>query len=225
MRAYCPNCRAEVDPEALVCPACRQRLSSLIVRAAEPPPVEPGAPQHTDVPSSSARVGASSIRMAWMAVIGAVLLGLVLFVVLIARALSGTPASPTAAQNPVVLTPPAASAPGTVAPSSPTASPVPHSGSAHFVRVTTDLPGGHCTTSQGCPVTGTFKNTGGRGGGTATFSLLDSSGNVVGIYSAPLPVTDPGGTVDVSGYASGDQLPAYLKSGGQVQLQVSVTNT
>jgi hypothetical protein len=148
------------------------------------------------------------------------LLGFLLLVLVIAHAAGSQPGGSTASQVPTNV-------PLTPAPSSATtAQPTPSAqvGAAHFVRVASDIPGGHCTTRQGCPVTGTFKNTGGRGGGSVTFSLVDSGGNVVGTYTAQLPVTDPGASQDVSGYATGDQLPAYLKSGGTVQLQVSVTN-
>jgi hypothetical protein len=69
-------------------------------------------------------------------------------------------------------------------------------------------------------VTVTLKNNGQRGGGTVTVTLTDAEGggNTIATFTGPIPTTDAGGTVQVSGWANGDQLPNYLKGGGIVYL-------
>jgi hypothetical protein len=156
-----------------------------------------------------------------LAIIGASIVGLFLIGFALSRACAG-PARSNAVVGPIVSVAPTQPSSGGTPTSTPSSRSSTDPGAATWARVSSDIPGGHCTTAQGCPVTGTFKNNGGRGGGTATFSLIDSSGSAVGTYTAPLPVTDSGGTADVSGYANGDQLPDYLKSGGLVTLKVDV---
>ena len=227
MKAFCFKCGAELDPEAIVCPSCGRLQRSMVVRNVGPAPAPPrqtprpaaSPPGPTASPPGPPR--RSPVR--GLALAGAGILGLFVIGLAIGHACSGgQPSSPTSGLNPIVSVAPTQSAPSSAAPTpSGSASPA-RTGAASWARVSSDIPGGRCSTSQGCPVTGTFRNTGGRGGGTATFSLLDSGGNVVGTYSAPLPVTDPGGTADVSGYANGGQLADYLRSGGLVTLSVDV---
>ena len=90
-------------------------------------------------------------------------------------------------------------------------------GNAKFQKVSSSIPA-KCTTSQGCPIQVTLKNAGDRGSGTVTVTLTDDGGAAVGTFTGPIPVTDAGGTVQVTGFANGDQLPAYLRSGGIVHI-------
>ncbi|HSR22422.1 MAG TPA: hypothetical protein VLW53_02645, partial [Candidatus Eisenbacteria bacterium] len=92
-------------------------------------------------------------------------------------------------------------------------------GNARFVRVSSSIPG-RCTTSQGCPVQVTVKNNGERGSGSVTVTLSDAAqnGNTVATFTGPIPVTDAGATAQVTGFANGDQLPSYLRSGGTVYI-------
>ena len=232
MKPYCFKCGAELEPDTIRCPHCGRLQRSMVVRG-DGPTQEPVATRYA-VPNreryaTEPRPG--RMRTWAMAATGVAALFLVgLFIGRACISSSSNPNTTAVVQSPAA-TPPAAAQPGaTTAPTQPpTATPKPSApaqpGAANFVRVASDIPGGHCTTAQGCPVTGTFKNNGGRGGGTATFSLLDSGGNVVGTYAATLPVTDGGQSVDVSGYANGPTLPDYLKSGGLVTLKVDVQNT
>jgi hypothetical protein len=225
MKAYCFKCGAELDPEAIVCPSCGRLQRSMVVRSVEPEPGGPAAapedrplygPPQAPPPDGSRR---SPARL--LAIVGASILGLFLIGLALGHACTG-PTRSTAVVGPIVSVAPTQPSSGTTPSSTPSSRSSAEPGAATWARVSSDIPGGHCTTAQGCPVTGTFKNNGGRGGGTATFSLLDSGGNVVGTYTAQLPATDGGATADVSGYANGDQLPDYLKSGGLVTLRVDV---
>jgi hypothetical protein len=98
----------------------------------------------------------------------------------------------------------------------PTLAPTPLvGGTANFLKVGATIPAG-CTTRQGCPVAVTLRNTGGQGGGTVTVTLTDEAHNPIATFTGPIPVTEAGQTVQVTGYATGDQLGAYLRSGGTV---------
>jgi hypothetical protein len=233
MTPYCFKCGAELEPETIRCPHCGRLQRSMVVRGAGPAEesvaTRYAVPSRERYPSDPRPPG----RMRTWALAAAGVLGLFLVGLVIGRACIGTTSNPSTTA--VVATPPA-TAPAAGQPSAttrptqqPTATPKPSApaqpGAANFVRVASDIPGSHCTTAQGCPVTGTFKNNGGRGGGTAIFSLLDSGGSVVGTYTATLPVTEAGQSVDVSGYANGPTLPDYLKNGGLVTLKVDVQNT
>lgn len=65
-----------------------------------------------------------------------------------------------------------------------------------------------------------MKNNGDRGSGSVTVTLSDApqNGNALATFTGPIPVTDAGGTAQVSGFANGDQLPSYLRSGGTVYI-------
>lgn len=231
IKPYCFKCGAELEPDAIRCPHCGRLQRSMVVRdagPAQPPVATPYAvPKRERYPTSPHPGRARTWAMAAAGVVALFLVGL-----FIGRACisSGSPSTTAVVSSPAA-TPPAAAQPSapTAPTQRPTATPKPSApaqpGAANFVRTASDIPGGHCTTAQGCPVTGTFKNNGGRGGGTATFSLLDSGGNVVGTYTATLPATEAGESVDVSGYANGPTLPDYLKGGGLVTLKVDVQNT
>jgi hypothetical protein len=134
-----------------------------------------------------------------------------------------TPAAGVSQQSGGQQAPPATAHP----PVTPTATATSASqGAARFQRVTVQIPG-RCTTGQGCPIQVTLKNNGERGGGTVTVTLTDSEGggNTVATFTGPIPTTDAGATVDVSGFATGDQLPAYLRNNGTVYIaSVDVKN-
>jgi len=158
------------------------------------------------------------MRLAALA--AAALLGLFLVGFGIGQVFLSSSPSPvsTATQPPRQATqPPAPTAtPGAATPT-PASTPL-AGGTANFVKAGATIPAG-CTTRQGCPVAVTLKNTGGQGGGTVTVTLTDEGGNPIATFTGPIPVTDAGQTVQVTGYATGDQLGPYLRSGGTVYIK------
>jgi hypothetical protein len=169
----------------------------------------------------------SRVRLIALAVAG--LVGLFLVGLGIGKVVggSGSPAGPADTVSsqrsaPVATSPPPTTQP--TAPPSATATPNQGTGTATFQKVSAQIPSG-CTTRQGCPIQVTLKNNGGRGGGTVGVTLVDDSGKDIATFSGPIPVTDPGATATVTGYANGDNLPAYLRAGGLVHITtVNVTN-
>jgi hypothetical protein len=185
----------------------------------------PSAPYLPDQPGRPNRTRLIAIGVA-------VLLGLFLLSFATARLLaggsgtstgSGTSQSGGSGGSAAATPPPGPSA-------TPAATPTPGpttgaGGSATWQTVTRDIPS-QCSTRQGCPVTATLKNTGGRGGGTVTITLTDDGGNPIATFTGPIPVTDPGQTVQVSGFANSDQLGPYLRGGGLVHIKsVDVTGS
>jgi hypothetical protein len=168
--------------------------------------------------------GSNTLRL--VALAAAALLGLFLIGFGIGHLLgvgsgSGSP-SAAAPEQSARPTAPGTTAPTTAPTATPAATPTPGqgiTGNAKFQRVSSSIPG-KCTTSQGCPVQVTLKNNGGQGSGSVTVTLSDaaSGGNSVATFTGPIPATDAGSTVQVTGYANGDQLPAYLRSGGIVYI-------
>jgi hypothetical protein len=122
--------------------------------------------------------------------------------------------------SPSAAAPQQSTQPSTAPTTQPTATPAQNAtpaagtGNARFQRTTASIPS-KCTTSQGCPVQITLKNSGERGSGTVTLTLTDGT-NAIATFNGPIPTTDAGQTVTVTGYANGDGLPAYLRSGGTV---------
>jgi len=190
------------------------------------PYTPPIAPYRPNAYQDRARGGRSRpVRL--MVLAGAALLGLLLIGYTIGQILGGAGSSPnsSAAAPPHNIQPAATATPTTQPTTAPTPTPAQGTGNAKFVRVSSDIPGGHCTTSQGCPVTVTLKNNGGAGSGSVTVTLTNDSGQSVATFTGPIPTTEAGATVTVTGYANSDQLPNYLKSGGIVHLTgVDVTN-
>ncbi len=92
-------------------------------------------------------------------------------------------------------------------------------GNARFQRVSGPSIPGKCTVAQGCPVQLTLKNNGDRGSGTVTVTLNDGNDSMIATFSGPIPTTDAGATVQVSGFATGDQLGDYLRKGGTVYIK------
>jgi hypothetical protein len=173
----------------------------------------------------------SRVRLIALAVAG--LVGLFLVGLGIGKVVggSGSPAGPADTVSsqrsaPVATAPPPTTQP--TAPPSATATPNQGTGTAIFQRVSgPSIPNGQCSTKLGCPIQVTLKNGGGRGGGTFSLTLTDQAGggNTIATFSAPIPTTDAGGTVAVTGYATGDKLPDYLKSGGTVYItNVTIKN-
>ena len=175
-----------------------------------------------------ARRQRSWVRLAAIAVAG--LTGLFLVGFAIGKVFGGsggpeTSQAPLQQQSAIVATP----TPSTQSSATPaaTATPDQGTGTASFQKVGADIPG-QCSTRQGCPIRVTVKNTGGRGAGTVSVTLTDqpSGGNTVATFSGPIPVTAPGETVMVTGYATGDRLPDYLRNGGTVYISnVSIKNS
>jgi hypothetical protein len=180
-----------------------------------------GAPAPPAAAPAAPRSPQGTVRLAAIVVAGALglfLVGFGITHVLVGGSGSGSPAGSAAphrgqaANSGATTTPVATPAP------SPSASADTGGGGSNWQRVTSDV-SGRCSTTQGCPVTATLKNTGARGAGTVTITLTDGGGNPIATYSGPVPVTDSGQTVQVSGYANGDQLGAYLRGGGTVYLK------
>jgi hypothetical protein len=176
---------------------------------------------------SPARRQPSRVRLVALAVAG--LVGLFLVGLGIGKVVggSGSPAGPADTVSSQRSAPVATAPPPTTQPTAPpaaTATPNQGTGTGSFQKVSAQIPSG-CTTKQGCPIQVVLKNAGGRGGGTVGVTLVDDSGKDIATFSGPIPVTDPGATVTVTGYANGDNLPAYLRAGGLVHITtVSVTN-
>jgi len=165
------------------------------------------------------RAGPSRTRL--VAIGLAAVLGLFLLSFAIGHLLGGSSAPRTGSVAPPQSTPAAVNP----TPAGPSATPAPTptgsagtGGSASWQTVTRDIPS-QCSTRQGCPVTATLKNTGGRGGGTVTITLTDDGGSPIATFTGPIPVTDAGQTVQVSGFANGDQLAPYIRGGGIVHLK------
>lgn len=175
-----------------------------------------------------ARRQRSWVRLAAIAVAG--LTGLFLVGFAIGKVFGGsggpdTSQAPPQQQSAIVAT----ATPSTQSSATPaaTATPDQGTGTANFQKVGADIPG-QCSTRQGCPIRVTVKNTGGRGAGTVSVTLTDAQGggNTVATFSGPIPVTDPGATVQVTGYANGDKLPDYLRAGGTVYISnVTIKNS
>jgi zinc-ribbon domain len=168
--------------------------------------------------------GPSRVRI--VALIGAALLGLFLVSFAIGQFIANRGTGNASSPSAVASQPPATTQPTTAPTTAPTTTtrptPTPEQaivGNAKFQRVSASIPG-RCTTSQGCPIQVTLKNNGEQGSGSVTVTLTDAQGggNTVGTFTGAIPVTDAGGTVQVSGFANGDQLPAYLRGGGTVYI-------
>jgi hypothetical protein len=139
--------------------------------------------------------------------------------------------SPSAAAPPTTQPSAAASAPATAAPTAtpaPTASPSQGiTGNAKFVRVNDSITG-RCSGTSGCPVSGTFKNTGGQGSGSVTFNITDQGNTTTyATCTAPIPQTDPGQTATVSCNATGDALGPLFRSnpGATIYLQTQISGS
>ena len=162
---------------------------------------------------------------------GAGLLGLFLVGLGIGKVVGGSGSSETPRAAASQQSANVATAPPTTQPTAPpigTPTPDQGTGTASFKTVSgPNIPNGQCSTKLGCPIEVSLKNNGGRGGGTFSLTLTDQAGggNTVATFSAPIPVTDAGATVQVTGYATSDKLPDYLKSGGTVYINnVTIKN-
>jgi zinc-ribbon domain len=148
-----------------------------------------------------------------LAIGGVILLGLFLIAFAAGQLLGGrgTPTASTGGQPTTAPSTQPSTAP--TATSAPTATPTQGiTGSAKFVRVNSDIPG-RCTIANGCPVEGTFKNTGGQGSGSVTFNLTDQGGGTVyGTCTTQIPSTDAGQTATATCNANGDALGQLFHS-------------
>jgi hypothetical protein len=185
-----------------------------------PPAYVPEVNPYGPPPSEYAPPVAGPNRTRLHALLGAGLLGLLLIGFTIGQIMTRGSGSPSAPTNPPRTQ---GAAPPTSQPTAaPTAAPTPTAaqgtGNARFQKVSSDIPGSRCSTTQGCPITVTLKNTGDTGSGTVTVTLTDDAGNPVATFTGPIPSTDGGATVQVSGFATGDRLPTYLRSGGIVHI-------
>jgi hypothetical protein len=109
---------------------------------------------------------------------------------------------------------------------SPSATPTPTS-AAHFVNVSWSIPGSHCTTANGCPATGVFRNQGsGRGDGTARFDVASQDGaTVYASCTAPIPAADPGATSEASCSANSPELAGLWKQNPSALITLKVTTS
>ena len=107
---------------------------------------------------------------------------------------------------------------------SPSPTPTPTS-AARFVNLNWSIPGSHCSTANGCPATGAFKNDGpGRGVGTARFDVTSQDGaTVYASCTAPIPATDPGATSDASCSANSPDLMNLWHENPSALITIKVT--
>jgi hypothetical protein len=131
---------------------------------------------------------------------------------------SGRTASgqPQGQQPPAVVTPTP----------SPSPTPTPTS-AAHFTNLSWNIPGSHCSTANGCPATGVFRNQGpGRGAGTARFDVTSQDGaTVYASCTAPIPATDPGATSEASCSANSPELADLWHQNPSALITLKVTAT
>jgi zinc-ribbon domain len=186
-----------------------------------PPAYVPEVNPYGPPPSEYAPPVAGPNRTRLYALLGAGLLGLLLIGFTIGQIITRGSGSPSAGTNPPrtqAAAPPPTSQPTAAPTAVPTPTAAQGTGNARFQKVSSDIPGSRCSTTQGCPITVTLKNNGDTGSGTVTVTLTDDAGNPVATFTGPIPSTDGGATVQVSGFATGDRLPTYLKSGGIVHI-------
>ena len=173
----------------------------------------------------------SPIRL--IAIGGAILLGLFLIAFVAGQILgSRSGNNPSAATGPPTAQPTNASTnqptSAPTATAAPTATPGQGiTGNAKFVRVSSTITG-RCTTTTGCPASGTFKNTGEQGSGSVTFNITDQGGTTTyATCTTPIPATDAGQTATASCNASGDALSQLFHSnpGATIYLQTQINSS
>jgi hypothetical protein len=194
-------------------------------RYGRPPGSNPYAPTTYDSGGYGDQPAATSSPFRIVALAAAVLLGLFLVGFGIGHLLGvgSSPSSPAAtAQRPGAPTVAPTTQPTSTPLSTPSAAATPTAGqgitgNAKFQKTGASIPG-TCSTAQGCPIQVSAKNTGDSGSGSVSVTLSDGGGNQIATFTGPVPVTDAGATVTVNGYATGDGLGAYLRSGGTVYI-------
>jgi hypothetical protein len=229
MKAFCTSCGAPMEADDRHCRRCgRLQSGPMLVRAAgqpeepapelRPPAPGPAAPLR---PPSTLTRARFDVRMVLLGVLAAVLVIIVIFAggLAIGRLMSSA-SGRTAAGQPRGQQPPAVVTPTP----SPTPTPTPTS-AAHFTNVSWNIPGSHCSTANGCPATGVFRNQGpGRGDGTARFDVASQDGaTVYASCTAPIPATDPGATSEASCSANSPDLAALWRQNPSALITLKVT--
>ncbi len=87
----------------------------------------------------------------------------------------------------------------------------PHSSSPPSFEVVSTEASGQCTVSGGCPVSATFRNTGGAGSGAAVLSIVDNTtGETYGSCTGTIPRTENNGVSKASCTIFSPQISEYL---------------
>jgi hypothetical protein len=226
MKAFCTSCGAPMEPDDRHCRRCgRLQTGPMVVRAVREPqeaPRQPLPPPPRTEPWPQQRApGRFDVRKLLL------LAGLLVLVIFAAGLTIGrlTSSGPTRTaggqasnqqQAPAVVTPTP----------SPTPTPTPSS-AAHFVNVSWSIPGSRCSTANGCPASGVFRNQGPeRGEGTARFDVTSQDGaTVYASCTAPIPAADPGATSEASCSANSPDLAALWKQNPGALITLKVTAT
>ncbi|MBJ7598957.1 MAG: hypothetical protein DLM67_07430 [Candidatus Nephthysia bennettiae] len=226
MKAFCTSCGAPMEADDRHCRRCgRLQSGPMLVRAVgqpeepaaelRPPAPGPRAPRR---PPLSLTPGRFDLRVALLGVLAVIL---VIFAVGLAIGrLTSSGSGRTAAGQPRAQQPPAVVTPTP----SPSPTPTPTS-AAHFTNVSWNIPGSHCSTANGCPATGVFRNQGpGRGEGTARFDVASQDGGTVyASCTAPIPATDPGATAEASCSANSPELANLWHQNPSALITLKVT--
>jgi hypothetical protein len=208
MKAFCTSCGAPMEADDRHCRRCgRLQTGPMVVRAVGQPE-EPAAELRPQAPRSPRPGRPPALRPARfnprILLLGLVVLVLLIFAVgLTIGRLTSSGGAQTATGQPQGQQPPAVVTPTP----SPSPTPTPTS-AAHFVNLSWSIPASHCSTANGCPATGVFRNQGpGRGDGTAKFDVTSQDGSTVyASCTAPIPATDPGATSEASCSANSPDL-------------------
>jgi|SRR2546430_1641814 hypothetical protein len=232
MKAFCTSCGAPMEADDRHCPRCgRLQRGALFVRAVpderpQHPPPRP-ARRRTFLPEGGINLPGAGLKLprgvsALLAI--ALLAGAALVLVFVVGLALGritapggggrntAAVSPASSQTPLIVT-------STPSPP-PTSTPAP-ANPAQFVRVNTSS-GFRCSIANGCPLSATFRNQGpGRGPGTARLDVTSADGaTVYASCTAPIPDTDPGGTVQVGCSANSEELANLFRQSPNVSLAV-----
>jgi hypothetical protein len=224
MKAFCTSCGAPMEADDRHCPRCgRLQRGALFVRAVpderpQHPPPRP-ARRRTFLPEGGINLPGAGLKLprgvsALLAI--ALLAGAALVLVFVVGLALGritapggggrntAAVSPASSQTPLIVT-------STPAPANP----------AQFARVNTSS-GFRCSIANGCPLSATFRNQGpGRGPGTARLDVTSADGaTVYASCTAPIPDTDPGGTVQVGCSANSEELANLFRQSPNVSLAV-----
>lgn len=219
--AFCTSCGAPMEAEDRHCPKCGRLQSGTIVVRSMPGLESPPVPEQARWRFNPRLLPAIGIGALLLVFLVGLLLGR------LAGNGHGTQGRQlAAAATPTVRstnagTPPARSS----STSGPTASPsATQNGQVQFVWVPRPVTL-TCSTANGCPLSGTFRNQGqGRGSGTARLAVgTEDGGTSYATCTVSIPATDPGATADVSCTANSPQLSDHLKSGGIVYIHGSAT--
>jgi hypothetical protein len=231
MKAFCTSCGAPMEADDRHCRRCgRLQSGPMVVRAVGQPeepatelrPPAPG-PQAPLRPPPALRPSRFDLRVILLGILAAVLVIIVIFAVgLSIGRLMSSGSGRTAAGQPQGQQPPAVVTPTP----SPSPTPTPTS-AARFTSVSWNIVGGRCTSANGCPVSGVFRNQGpGRGDGTARFDVTSLDGATdYANCSAPIPATDPGATTEASCSANSPDLVNLWHQSPSALITVKITTS